>query len=149
MLPKMKVLACSLIALSVVIIFHSIKVLSLYASNAPGPGFFPFLLGIALLCLSTVLLFSASSNLDEAPLWPHKSWVRPLQAVILFILFALAFEHIGCIATIFAFSFIWQYLIEHRKVLYNIIVSFATSTFVYVLFVVFLKVPFPMGIFSR
>jgi len=146
-LSKLKILACSFIILSIAIMMYSISVLSLYISNAPGPGFFPFLLGIALMCLSLIMFFSSDSN-NNMVLWADKGWVRPLQAIFLFIFFAVTFERLGCIIAIFVFSFIWQCLIEHRKVLYSTIISLTTSIFVYVLFVVLLKVPFPIGILS-
>jgi putative tricarboxylic transport membrane protein len=115
--------------------------------QAPGPGFYPFWLALILALIAGMLLGSRLGRDEKpAPLWLKGAWVRPLLAVMAMFGYALFLGWLGfCAATLMLFI-VWMAVIERESWLRIGLVSVIGTGFVYLLFVVLLKVSLPKGI---
>jgi len=113
----------------------------------PGPGFLPFGLAIVLISLSLILIFTRwGKGKTPTPFWPHRTWLRPLLGVAILVFYAWIIQRLGFIITTFAFLLIWMKVIERLRWRTMISISIGTTAALYVIFVLFLEVPLPLGI---
>jgi hypothetical protein len=112
----------------------------------PGPGFLPFGLAIVLIILSLFLIFSKwKKGIASTPFWPHRTWLRPLLGVAILIFFALVVEWVGFLITTFIFLMIWMGVIERVRWRTIMSISIGTTAALYLIFVLLLDVPLPLG----
>jgi len=114
--------------------------------SRPGPGFFPFGLGIVLTILSFALVFRHwKKDPTPAPFWPGRTWLRPLLGVAILVFYALVVDFVGFIPTTFIFLVIWMWVIERLRWRTIISISIGTTIALYLIFTLFLEVPLPHG----
>ena len=113
----------------------------------PGPGFFPFWLGV-FLALVSFLYFVTQLGSDPKPvaLWTKRTWVRPTLAAVVMFIYALFIGWIGFFTATFLLFLVWLILIEREKWLTVGLVSVLGTIGLYYIFTVFLKVSLPKGI---
>jgi putative tricarboxylic transport membrane protein len=112
----------------------------------PGPGFLPFGLALCLIGLSLALIIKSwKRDSSSTPFWPHRTWLRPLLGVLIFVFYALVIQRLGFLLSTFSFLIIWTRLIERVRWRTLIGISIGTTAALYFIFVFFLEVPLPRG----
>lgn len=117
----------------------------------PGPGFFPFWLGLALIIVSLALLFhfgreKIDLSISAPDLWKGLHWEKVLYSSVALLLYALFLETLGYIlATVLLILFFFR-AIEPQKWVVVILGSVITSFITYFLFKVWLQVQLPAGL---
>ncbi len=114
----------------------------------PGPGFFPFLVGLILLCFSFGMIIIAFKERSKGP--EFKEWPSFGKGVFvtLAILFAYAFslEYIGFIIGSFFLMFYFFKVPGARKWWFSTTATVVTIALTYYFFVVLLKAQLPKGL---
>lgn len=118
---------------------------------SPGAGFFPVWLGLSLLILSLVFLWTSavrkSRGAEENPLPGKRALLRVTLILGSLLVTILAFEHLGFLLSMFLFvSFLLIYLEDYRWYS-GIGLSAGMVCAIYALFRIGLKVPLPSGFF--
>ena len=128
------------------VIQQSVWVLRLFDHGQPGSGLMPFGLGVILAALA-VALFAVNLGRDEArvPFWQPAAWHRPLLAVAITIVYAIVFDDIGVITSVFVLVAGWLLFVERKGVVVSVATAAATGLVVHLVFVKFLQTPFPQG----
>ena len=122
----------------------------------PGPGFLPFLTAIIFISLSLVVFGNALRKRKggkEAEhtltFFPEKdSWKRIILAILALFAYALSLGYAGYVLTTFLFMTFILKLVEPRSRKTVFFIAAATVISTYLLFVVFLEVQLPRGIFE-
>ena len=126
----------------------------LVKKGVPGPGFLPFICGIALIGISLMVLIVAlgkdkNKNREEAGLekfFPEReSGRRVAFALTAPILYAIVLPYLGFLLTTFVFMLFMLRLMEPQKWYKVFLVSFFTALLAYLLFGA-LEVQLPRGI---
>jgi hypothetical protein len=123
---------------------------NLWDHFGPGPGFFPFILGMILTFLSTILFIKEifkpreSKVLTSTP--SHGNQVKILKYLLAFCFFYIFFNLLGYIIVIFSFIFFCLKGIEKQPFKNSFLVSILTTIVIHFLFVKWLKVMMPLGI---
>jgi hypothetical protein len=119
----------------------------------PGPGFI-FLLASALLILLSVIDFGrtfaekARTSQSEEPLWSGVRWQKVLLVLIGISTYVFLLKFLGFFVDSFLLMIFLFKAVEPTKWRTAMIGSFATILVAYGIFRLWLKVPFPTGIFS-
>ena len=130
-------------------VIYSVVELNLGNLAAPGPGMFPFLSGIGIVVLTLVWVGANIKKITKrTPLWGKNEWVNPIILVILTIAYIVLLEYAGYIISTLLFVFGWQMLIEHRKISSSLLTAGLCTAALYLVFVIFLRVPLPEGILN-
>jgi len=121
--------------------------------GAPGPGFVPFLTGIALVGLALLVFFPAligkrgEDAVAVEKFFPEQgSLKRILLALLALVVYGLILNFAGYLITTFLFMTFACRLMEPEKWRTVLIVSAATAGLSYLLFIRLLDVPLPIGI---
>ncbi len=118
--------------------------------GVPGPGFFPFFVGIALIFVSLFVLIPAlvqgekAKSLDFFP--ERESFRKLLLALVALFAFGVVMEYGGYILTTFLFMFFMARLVEPKGWWTISLLAFLTAVLSYLLFVVLLEVQLPRGL---
>ena len=116
----------------------------------PKPGFFPLLLGLLLILLSSILLLKPRKPLANVDHRPPKTPRRPTRRVVysvaVFLLGTALFELAGYLITTFVIIVLLKLGIGPGHWRHALIMGFLVVIGVYVVFVVLLKQPLPYGI---
>lgn len=116
--------------------------------NAPGPGFYPLVTGLALGIFSILILIQARKETSEAVrFWaPNANKRGILSAFIIILIYAVLLERIGFLGTsVIFFILVSRFMSGHRwktAIFFALIASFAT----YGVFKFLLNAPLPQGI---
>jgi putative tricarboxylic transport membrane protein len=121
----------------------------LMRKDVPGPGFLPFLSGIALIVISLFVLIPAllkGKKDQSSDLFPtRQSFKKLLFALAALFGFGIALEYLGYLLTTFLFMLSIARLIEPKGWWTTTLVAFLTAALSYLLFVVLLEVQLPKG----
>ncbi len=112
-----------------------------------GPGFFPILLGILLIALSTLQLINTRKDKDASSFFQNEASRRVLLSCLIVIAYLGGIAVFGfLIATpLFMFGLMWSFSVRSWRTL--VTVSIATTAILYFVFLKFLSVSLPTGIF--
>lgn len=129
-----KVSAVALILLSIAYIAHALLNYNLGAPNRMGAGYFPVMLGGALLIISVILLVLPDRNEKM----PDGALVIPLP-VPLFVLagmalFALSIERLGIVPAIFLLVIVSSLADRNFSLVRSLLVAAFMSAFIYLIF---------------
>ena len=120
------------------------------SDGAPGAGFFPMWVGIALMILSLPLIFKrdkASKSLKE--LIPReKEGLRVILAFVPLVIYTLLLKPLGFIIATFALFLFLLQVFERGRWGVAIIISLAAALGSYWIFVKFFSLMLPEGVFS-
>jgi hypothetical protein len=117
----------------------------------PGPGSYPLLLGLLLIALSLKLLLSdrlqkhSSDKENTSPLSTSAGWKRVLVIVLILIVAAFCFETIGYLLTFFFMVMFLMISARSKNWRQILLTSFLSALGVYLVFVLLLKQPLPIG----
>jgi hypothetical protein len=118
----------------------------------PGPGFIFFLSGLLLTTLSAIdvgrTLTQKAKTDDEKkiPLWRGVRWQKVLLVFVGMSVYVYGFDFLGSLLSIFLLMFFLFKAVEPTPWWTATISSLITTLACYLLFQVWLKVPFPTGI---
>jgi putative tricarboxylic transport membrane protein len=121
--------------------------------NAPGPGFFPILIG-SLLCLLAVVFFIQSvlgreRVQKQVPFWKEKtSWKKVSYSLLALIFYLLVLNGLGFITTTFLFLFFVFKFVGKKRWQSSLLVALLASAITFLVFKTALEVPLPRGIFK-
>lgn len=135
------------------IIFESRKY-SMGRLDNPGPGFFPFLLGIAILFMSIALFIKILKNAkiegQSSSYWPPRGGLMKVSLIFLvLLLFTLFFEVTGYLINIFVLFLILLKPVGKQKWFTTLLISFGATFISYLLFDRWLMLPLPRGIWFK
>lgn len=116
----------------------------------PGPGFEPFWLGIILALLSISLLINTfrrkGKEEDETSCLPGWKSLGRVGIIILFIAaFALSFNTLGFLLTVFLFVALILYCLEGIGILKSLFYGIVFTGFVFFVFDYWMEINFPKG----
>jgi hypothetical protein len=112
----------------------------------PGSGFFPFWLSLILAVVSFIhILAQWGPDSEAVSLWSKEVLIRPITAAAVLFLYALSIGWIGFFSSTFLLFLTWLIAVEREKWLTIGLVSILGTLSLYVIFIVFLKVPLPKG----
>jgi len=114
-----------------------------WVRKGPGGGFIPVLAGIMAVGLG--ILVYISSNKDKTPIKFSFKALLPVAGIVLLILVSYV---TGLVIAIALYVFLWLKFMEKYKTSKSIIIGFCTATVIYGVFVAWLKVPLPTGLFE-
>ena len=120
---------------------------------SPGAGFFPFWLGLSLLILSIVLLFTSTIlklNITEGNPFPGRQALLRIITILGSLLVSLLlFERLGFLLTMGLFIAFLLIFVEKYRWYSGIFISALMVFAIYGLFKIGLDVPLPPGLFHR
>lgn len=129
-----------------------------WSKNLPGNGFIPVLFSVVLMVFSASLLAKevrtriaarpVSSSAAEAAVQVDRAWLRALVPIAYSILAIIAFRWLGVVISMFLTAFVWLFWISKIKLSKSLAISVVLTLVVYGIFVVWLRIPFPRGIFG-
>jgi putative tricarboxylic transport membrane protein len=122
----------------------------LIRKGVPGPGFLPFLSGLALMFVSLFVLVPALSQKEKdesSDFFPQPDSLRKfLFAIAALFAFGVAMEYAGYLFTTFLFMFFMARLMEPKGWRTTTLLALLTAVLSYLLFVVLLEVQLPKGL---
>ncbi|MBI4610724.1 MAG: tripartite tricarboxylate transporter TctB family protein [Candidatus Rokubacteria bacterium] len=139
-----------LLALSAAYTVEALRLPGVKYAVGPGPSFLPLILGGTLTVLALALLIGAllrpSANGSE-PHPVHWSAARRIGAIVFaLVAYTLLFEGLGYLVSTALFLAFLLALVEPQRWWIVVSVPVASSLLSYVLFVRWLKIPFPRGL---
>jgi putative tricarboxylic transport membrane protein len=140
-----RVTAVLLLALSVAFAAGALKSYSWWGSGGPGPAFLPFWLGVVMSLLALGLLLKSLKQQRPGDAWlPRGEGLRDMLVVLgATALFIALLKHVGMIlGTAFYLAGLIGYLGRHRWWV-TLAVAAAAAGFNWLVFVRWLRVPFP------
>ena len=155
----MLVIEIILMAVSVLWIVMGMGEYGIWAGQAPGGGLFPLIGGIiVLLCCAADIIMrivkkeSLMGKKDEGEdEYIMLGWVprqlRPLFVVLYAFVSIFLLKYLGFIICAFFTCAIWLIFISKQKVVKSLLISVITTALLYSVFVLWLNIPFPKGIF--
>lgn len=119
----------------------------------PGPGFFPFWLGFALIISSLALTIKSSKEKRErsslsAGMWNGLHWGKVLFCLTILVLYACLLENVGYIISTFLLMLLLFRAIGGQRWLLVVLGSIITSFATYALFRLWLQVQLPVGLWG-
>lgn len=111
--------------------------------KGPIAGFFPFLLGLIIVVVGFIDLVFAIKRNEEQIQWKNFLIALAVAAVI-----AMSYV-IGLLASTFLFLFLWLWKVEKYPLRTTLTVVVIVFVMIYLLFVLWLKVPFERGILGE
>jgi len=116
----------------------------------PGPGFEPFWLGIFLAILSISLFINTirrqADAEDEKSRLPGWKSIGRIGLIILLIAgFALSFNTLGLLVTVFLFVALILYILENISIMKSIFYGIVFSGSVFLIFSYWMEINFPKG----
>ncbi|MBI5603275.1 MAG: tripartite tricarboxylate transporter TctB family protein [Deltaproteobacteria bacterium] len=121
----------------------------LMRKGVPGPGFLPFLSGMALIFIALFVLIPALVQKEKengSDFFPESGSFRKLVfALVALLAFGVALNYLGYLITTFLFMFLMARLIEPKGWWITALVALLTAVVSYLLFVVLLEVQLPTG----
>lgn len=138
----------SFLALGVFICFYTIREYPLVSEYSLGPGFFPLIVGIALVIMSaSILVMTLLGKFDDAAGFPEKAgWKRIIRFSILIGAMALLFNILGMPLSFVLFIFFEMVFVERQPIKFSAFVALAATAVIYLFFVGLFEVKVPVGI---
>lgn len=125
----------------------------LFVSGIPGPGLFPFIMGIGMIIFSSIILISSLSQKKgetviqkEDFFLQRDSWKKLLFALFALFAYWISLEYLGFLLTTFLFMIFLLRFIEPQRLITVFTTAFLTATLSYALFKLWLNLLLPDGI---
>lgn len=122
----------------------------------PGAGMLPFLVGIAIVCLSSIL---AIKNALKKPkigkdAYTYEDWrlfvlFRPIGAIGVLFYIVFTIETLGFFLSCLSSLFFWSRFIQAQTWRYSLVLSIVVTLATYLLFVKLLGILMPEGLIFR
>ena len=123
--------------------------MGLWSGFTPGPAFFPFIIAGFATTISVILLLGYRRSRPEAVIWPDRGVMRIISLVYLSLVgFVVLAPILGILVTAVAFLTFVMLVAFRQPVVGSLIATCVTTGFIYVIFVRWLQLPMPKGIFG-
>lgn len=145
-----QVAAIILFLFSIYMIFESLQ-MKLFDQYGPGPGLFPFGLGIILAILSVALFieYASSRKKDKASPFPERAALISVGLVIVALIgYALVINTLGYVITTFIFVLFLMGVVQRDKIKMTTLTAIGVAVMLYLIFEVGLHVRLPKGPFG-
>ncbi len=135
-----------------ILAFSESRKLKYYSSLGPGPGFFPFWVSIFIGILAVAMLYQATFKPQE-PMPPdfiasRAGYLRSGAITLALIVTAMLMERLGFRLTMLCFYLFLLIALGRRNPFVTLVVAVIGSVGVFHVFVEWLKVPLPVGMFG-
>jgi hypothetical protein len=143
---------------------QGVVVYKFWLKGVPGSGFMPAIFGAFLMALSGFLAImavkkrlgaTARGTFDEKQQKESKAndtkypaWIRPLVPAVYSMFSIVLMVSVGVLPTIFLTAFIWLLAVSKIRLGKSLFVSVIITLCVYLIFVLWLRIPFPRGVFG-
>jgi len=148
---------------------QGLSVYGFWKNNIPGSGFLPVLFGLIVLCLTVVSLIGVikqrhttrivalgESNPEATTAQNRVTFkgliasprIRPLIPSVYTLLAILLMVIVGVVPAMFLTAFVWLFWYSKIALGKSLFISAMVSLFVFLVFVLWLGIPFPRGIFG-
>ena len=135
-----------LMVLSVVIMIVSLRY-GFGALRRPGPGLYPFFIGVFLILPFSIILFiSGLKSKKSEPLFDQYGLRRILLMILTFILWIIAMPYLGYVIVTFVATCCFCKVMKLEGWLKPLALSVGTALFIYLLFDYWLYIDLPRGI---
>jgi len=117
----------------------------------PGPGYFPFWLGIIMIALSAYLLvrvFFFTAEKKEKTLGSQRGILYPLAALLVMLVCFFLMRYLGFVIPVLLFLLVLMEFLERGKRMVHFGVMILTGFILYYVFAYWMGIPFPTGIFG-
>jgi putative tricarboxylic transport membrane protein len=116
----------------------------------PGEGFLPVVLGVvlAVLCLGIAIFDWRNKDADDADVAEALNLSKPVRATISFVVYIICFGFLGFIVSTVIFMIIYLLWVEARSLRLAVGVSLSVTVVTYIIFIEFLGVDLPFGVFE-
>jgi hypothetical protein len=116
---------------------------------APGSGFLPLWLGVALVLLSGAFLYTtrktpAPSNSEDTPL-PFAAWGKTASILLGLFVCVGVLDLVGFLVSVTAYLIFLVKVVEGRGCVQSLGVSLGTTVSLFLIFKTWFGVPFPVG----
>lgn len=145
-----QVAAIILFLFSIYMISSSLR-MRLSDQYGPGPGLFPFGLGIILAILSVALFieYTSSRKKDKASPFPQRGALLSVGLVILALIgYALVINSLGYVITTFFFVLFLMGVVQRDKIKMTTLTAIGVAVMLYLIFEIGLQVRLPKGPFG-
>lgn len=115
----------------------------LWTRQGPGPGFLPVIAGVLAVVFSLAVLVASRKDKSESK-FTWKAFL-PVAALIAVVLSSYV---LGLIVALAIYIFLWLRFMEKYQIKKSLIIGISCAGILYIVFGVWLKVPFPLGIFE-
>ena len=141
----------------VILVLVKVQGLELVRRNMMGPGFFPTVCGIAIIFFGALLFVevaaqSRKAKTDEAVKEEQQAKIldpRELKNLLFFLILGvfvlMASKYLGILTCLFVSVIVYLIFQGKEKWWKALIIGVGMTVFLYVIFVLFLKVPIPKG----
>ena len=127
-------------------IFWQGRGLSIGTSHAPGPGFFPMLIGATLILLSVILMIRGGKGTQEQTPVTVRSLVRMLVVFFALLAYFLLLEYLGFVVASFLLMAFLFLSVARQKWYFAVASAVVCIGLSYLLFDVILKSNLPKGV---
>lgn len=134
---------------------QGLMVYSFWNKNQPGSGFIPVIFSVILMAFTLTLMLKEIWRIRRlhaqepgTKLAFSLTSLRPLLPVAYTIAAIVVFRFTGVVVSMFLTSFIWLLFISKVRLSKSLIISVIVTLLVYLIFVVWLRIPFPRSIFG-
>jgi len=127
------------------------RILGLGRISDPGPGFFPFWLGLGLFLVSLALIRKSRQKADRSSSsgsWQGARWDKIVFSLTAMLLYAFFLESVGYLLVSFSLMLFLFRRIGSQRWTTAVVGSFLISALSYVLFKVLLQLRLPEGFFG-
>jgi putative tricarboxylic transport membrane protein len=124
--------------------------LGLGKPRLPGPGFVAFLVGLSLGLSGFILALFATINKKSTDNQTQErgNWGRVIPVLLALFIFIFLLQPLGFLITTMLFSFVLFKMTEPKKCVIPALISLVVAFLSYLVFSVWLKIPFPKGFLS-
>lgn len=134
---------------------QGLMVYSFWNKNQPGSGFIPVIFSVILMAFTLMLILkeirkilkNRSHETRQATVL-SLSDLRPLLPVVYTLAAIVVFRFAGVVVSMFLTSFVWLLCISKVRLAKSPIISVILTLMVYLIFVMWLRIPFPRSIFG-
>jgi hypothetical protein len=135
------------LALGLLLFIWSVASYKVGSLTEPGPGFVPFVLGLLLILLASILIgqtLRSSLNSQRTPSsFSIKGWKKAAYAVLIYVISIFLFEVIGYLFTFFLMILLLMHEIGSRSWKVSFLIAFLSTLGVYLVFVSLLELQLP------
>jgi len=117
----------------------------------PGPGYFPFWLGMIMVSLSAVVLvwvFFFAKEKKEKAVRPQKGMFYPLGVLLAMFACFFLMRTLGFVIPVLLFILVLMEFLERGKWMLHAGIMILTGFILYYVFAYWMGIPFPTGIFG-
>ncbi|WP_172122079.1 tripartite tricarboxylate transporter TctB family protein [Devosia sp. 919] len=149
-MKHLQLAAAAVLAIVATVIFFGTSGLEFWSGISPGPRFMPLLIAAALIILSAAYAYETMCVAGETPAtFPRGSdGLRVLFVALAIVFFAVMSMLLGIVVSAFVFVILTLVTILRQPVLPSLFASAITVGIIYSIFVAWLQMRLPTGIFG-